>query len=94
MLKIFVSLSLGFLIGYRKLIGAKLIMINSKLQNVWLLLLIFVMGMSIGADRDTLQKLPSLGGKTLNFAVICIVGSVMTVYLISRLFFEKEEGKE
>lgn len=94
MFKIFISLGFGFLIGYGKLINQKLIQINSKLQNVWLVLLIFVMGMSIGANRDILKKLPSLGGKALFFAVICIVGSVLMVYFLSRLFLEREDGKE
>lgn len=87
---ILVSFSFGFLIGYKKFISDKMIMINSKQQTVWLLLLIFSMGMSIGASKDILEQLPSLGWKAIVFAVVCSIGSIFCVYLVS-LFLEKEE---
>ena len=48
MINILISLLLGFLIGYKKILSEKMILLNTKLQTVFLLLLIFVMGMSIG----------------------------------------------
>lgn len=90
MLKIIVSLLIGFVIGYRVVLSDKQIQLNGKLQTIWLLLLIFSMGMSIGMNRSILQKLPVLGWKALLFAVLNVVGSVAVVYVVSRLFFEKE----
>lgn len=91
---IFFSLGLGFLIGYKRWIDDKWIRMNSRFQNVWLVILIFVMGMSIGGDREILRKLPVLGGKSVLFAVVCSAGSVLVVYFLSRIFFSKEEMKK
>lgn len=93
MFKIFLSIGLGILIGYRNMLSPKAIKWNSRLQNVWLLLLIFVMGMSIGMDGDILKQLPVLGGKALLFAVATIIGSVLVVYIVSSAFFEREGHK-
>lgn len=93
MYKIFLSIAIGVFIGYRGFIGPKGIKWNGRLQNVWLLLLIFFMGITIGMNRDIMGQLPKLGGRALLFAVACIIGSVLVVYILSNLFFEKEDKK-
>lgn len=87
---ILVALTIGFLFGYKKWVSDKMIQINTKLQLVWLLLLIFSMGMSIGSSKEIIFQLPSLGGKALLFAIASIAGSVLCVYFFS-FFLEKEE---
>ena len=91
MVYIFISLLLGFLIGYKKWLNEKMILLNGKLQTVFLLLLIFVMGMSIGMDKSILTQLPALGGTAFIFAVAACIGSVIVVYIISRIFFKEEK---
>ncbi len=90
MWKIFLSLFIGFLIGYKKIISDKMIKINSKVQTIFLVLLIFTMGLGIGMDSETLKQLPLIGGKALFFAVACSLGSIVVVYIISSIFFKKE----
>ncbi len=63
---------------------------NGRLQTAFLLLLIFCMGVSIGRNGEILRNLPLLGGKALLFAVFAILGSTLAVYLLSRLFLQKE----
>lgn len=92
MIYIFLSLALGFFIGYKKLLSEKMIVFNGKLQTIFLLLLIFVMGMSIGMDKDVLTQLPALGGTAFVFAAAACIGSIIIVYVISRIFFG--EGKK
>ena len=60
---IFLAVGLGFLIGYKGFIKDKGIKLNSKLQTVWLMLLIFCMGVSIGRNGDIVKNLPLLGVK-------------------------------
>ena len=93
MYKIFLGIGIGIIIGYKSLLGEKALKWNSRLQNVWLMLLIFVMGMSIGSDGNIINQLPSLGAKAFLFAVLSIAGSVLVVYLLSIAFFEKEAKK-
>ncbi|MBQ3569010.1 MAG: LysO family transporter, partial [Anaerotignum sp.] len=80
-------------IGYKGLIKEKGIKLNSKLQTVWLMLLIFCMGVSIGRNGEIVKNLPVLGGKAVLFAIMTAVCSTIVVYLFSRLFLDKEGGK-
>ena len=49
---IFLAIGLGVLIGYQGWIRERGIRWNSRLQTVWLLLLIFCMGVSIGRNGE------------------------------------------
>ena len=90
---IFLVVGIGFFIGYKGLIKEKGIKLNSKLQTVWLMLLIFCMGVSIGRNGDIVKNLPILGGKAVLFAVMASLCSIIVVYIFSRLFLEKEGEK-
>lgn len=88
--KIFFALGLGFLIGYNGILKERGICWNSRLQTVFLFLLIFCMGVSIGRNAEILRSLPLLGGKALLFALLSILGSILAVYGVSVLFLQKE----
>ena len=90
---IFLVVGIGFFIGYKGLIKEKGIKLNSKLQTVWLMLLIFCMGVSIGRNGDIVKNLPILGGKAVLFAVMTALCSIIVVYIFSRLFLDKEGEK-
>ena len=90
---IFLVVGIGFFIGYKGLIKEKGIKLNSKLQTVWLMLLIFCMGVSIGRNGEIVKNLPVLGGKAVLFAIMTAVCSTIVVYVFSRLFLDKEGGK-
>ena len=90
---IFLAVGLGFLIGYKGFIKEKGIKLNSKLHTVWLMLLIFCMGVSIGRNGDIVKNLPLLGGKAVLFALMTALCSTIVVYILSHLFLEKEGKK-
>ena len=90
---IFLAIGLGVLIGYQGWIRERGIRWNSRLQTVWLLLLIFCMGVSIGRNGAVVSSLPLLGGKAVLFAVMTAIGSIAVVYILSTLFLEKEGKK-
>ena len=77
---IFLAIGLGVLIGYKGWIRERGIRWNSRLQTVWLLLLIFCMGVSIGRNGEVVRSLPLLGG-------IAVVDSLSTLVL-------EKEGKK
>ena len=90
---IFLVVGIGFFIGYKGLIKEKGIKLNSKMQTVWLMLLIFCMGVSIGRNGEIVRNLPILGGKAVLFAVMTALCSTIVVYIFSRLFLDKEGEK-
>ncbi|WP_312060964.1 LysO family transporter [Anaerotignum sp.] len=93
MWKIFLVLAIGFAIGFLGLLKEKHIKLNCRLQTLWLMLLIFCMGVSIGRNGEVIRNLPALGGKALLFAILAVIGSILFVFLLSKLFFEKEGEK-
>ncbi|MCQ4936115.1 LysO family transporter [Anaerotignum propionicum] len=93
MWKIFLVLAIGFAIGFLGLLKEKYIKLNCRLQTLWLMLLIFCMGVSIGRNGEVIRNLPALGGKALLFAILAVIGSILFVFLLSKLFFEKEGAK-
>ena len=90
---IFLAVGIGFFLGYKGFIKEKGIRLNSKLQTVWLMLLIFCMGVSIGRNGEIVKNLPLLGGKAVLFAIMTALCSTIVVYLFSALFLEKEGKK-
>lgn len=89
MAKIFIVLALGFVAGFCRVLKEKGLKINAKLQTVWLMLLIFCMGVSIGRNGEIIQALPSLGGKALLYAVLAVICSVAAVWLLTKVFLRK-----
>lgn len=92
--KIFLAVGIGFFIGFKGLLKEKGVQLNAKLQMVWLMLLIFCMGVSIGRNGDIVKNLPALGGRAVLFSVMAILGSVIVVYILSTLFLQKEEKEK
>lgn len=90
---VFLAVGIGFFIGYRGLLREKGIRINSRLQTIFLMLLIFCMGVSIGRNEEVVKNLPLLGGKAVIFAILTILCSILAVYILSTLFLEKEGKK-
>ena len=91
--EIFLAVGIGFCIGFKGLLKEKGIQLNTKLQTIWLMLLIFCMGVSIGRNGDIVKNLPLLGGKAILFAILTALCSTIVVYFISTLFFGKGEKK-
>lgn len=91
MIYIVLSLIAGFFVGYKSNLTEKMVKINSKIQTLCLVLLIFVMGMGIGMNKEVLNNLSTLGLKAILFAVITSAGSVLVVYLFSFILEKKED---
>lgn len=89
---IFLAIVMG-LIGIQCWIRERGTAGTAGLQTVWLLLLIFCMGVSIGRNGEVVRSLPLLGGKAVLFAVMTAIGSIAVVYILSTLFLEKEGKK-
>jgi len=86
---IIVFLIAGIIVGNRLNLGAKGKHINEKIQFVGLLLLLFSMGISIGANEEVVKNLNDIGFQALIFAICTTLGSIILVYIVS-----KKLGKE
>lgn len=90
-MNILIALILGAIVGYFLKLGEKGKSINGKLQQLGVIFLLFSMGASIGADKDIIKNLPSIGLKSFLFAVATIGVSIVIIYILSEKFMPKEE---
>lgn len=86
MISIFVALALGFV--FSKLIPwpGKAQESIGKLSTLAIILLLFFMGVTIGANKNVMTNLPSLGLQALLMASATVVGSTVAVWIVVRLF--------
>jgi Kef-type K+ transport system membrane component KefB len=86
---IIISLVVGIIIGVLGFIPKKYIRFNSKFQQIGVILLLFSMGASIGANRELILKLNELGLKAITFAILTCLFSIIFTYLITSKFLKQ-----
>lgn len=90
MQKVLICILLGIIIGAKGLLPEKAVKINSRLQNVFLFAMMFFMGLGIGSNGEIINNFSAIGFKALMFAVFCGGGSVLAVYILSKLFLKED----
>ena len=58
-----------------------------------ILLLLFFLGISVGANETIMNNLDTLGVEALSIAVAATTGSVLTAWAVYVFFFKKKERK-
>lgn len=86
---ILVSLIIGVVLGLLKILPDRFIKINLKFQQIGVILLLFSMGASIGANRELILNLKVMGVKALTFAVLTSIFSIFTLYVIWNRFIKR-----
>ncbi len=81
----------GIVLGYLIRRKALLIKINDKLIMWAIYLLLFVLGITIGANEIIMISLPTLGLKALAITVGGILGSIFLAWFTYNRFFKNRE---
>lgn len=90
---ILLIMCIGVLLG-AKWFPQKLYKANANLQLVCTSLLIFSMGVSLGARPAFFEELSSLGLRSLVFCLLPIAGSVALVYPLTQRYLVKHTDQE
>lgn len=77
-------LMFGGIIGYKGKISKKIEVNLDKIQNISLLLLLFIMGITIGINDMVVNNLLSIGLRAIIISLSSIVFSIIFVKLISK----------
>lgn len=86
---IYVSLCIGIGIGASNKISKKIIKYNDHLSTISIFSLLFVMGISIGANKDIINNFHRIGLSGLLYAFLSILFSMMVVYLLTSILFRR-----
>ncbi|WP_129599867.1 lysine exporter LysO family protein [Anaerophilus nitritogenes] len=86
----FISLGIGLLIGIQKL-SQKYLLIVDKIINTTLVVLMFVIGASIGIDSQVMQKLGIVGFNCTVLALLALSFSVLFVFFIEKTILPLEK---
>lgn len=92
MWSILIFLFLGMFIGYILNFSEKQKKINSKLQQLGVVFLLFSMGASIGANKEILKNIKNIGQVSLSFALLTSIFSIIVVYFLTCKFMRGEKN--
>ncbi len=82
---IYISLCLGILIGVTNILPEKIVKHNDKFIIISILLLLFVMGLSIGLNKEIIRDFGLIGVTGIIYAVMCVLFSILVVYLLTSI---------
>jgi len=92
MTEVLVIMTAGMLLGYALRSKLKVIKLVNK-STIWIIfILLFFMGISVGADDKIMNNIGSLGLLGLILSVTAISGSVMLSWIVYNLFFKDQDG--
>lgn len=83
----------GIAIGYI-LRRVELLQKIGKPISYTILLLLFLLGISVGANKEIVNNLAALGGQALLIASAGTAGSVLAAWAVYNLFFEERSEKQ
>lgn len=86
---ILLFLILGMIIGYFKNFSEKEKKINGRLQQIGVIVLLFFMGASIGANKSVIKNIKNIGLVSIVFAIATTLFSIIILYIVSKQFLEK-----
>lgn len=78
-------LLIGGIIGRKGSLGENIDKHLGKIQNICLLLLLFVMGISIGINDKIISNLISIGFKAGIISIFTVTFSIISVYIVRKL---------
>lgn len=93
MLKVVAIMTIGIAIGFLLRNKKHVVKLNDRLTMWAIYLLLFLLGLSTGANKAVIGNLHNLGIESLIIAVGGVLGSIVTAAFIYRGWFKPKEGK-
>jgi len=92
MITVVAIMTAGIVLGYFLRNKTSLIKINDKLVTWAIYLLLFILGVGIGANEIIMKSLPTLGLKALAITVGGVIGSIFLAWTTYIKFFKRKES--
>lgn len=91
MWSILVVLVAGIIIGASVKLSDKMKSYNSKFQFIGVVFLLFTMGVSLGLNKSMLNNLKNIGIKSLVFAALTSLFSIIMVYFATKFILKGDK---
>ncbi len=88
----FLGVGLGFLIKSLNLLSFFRDVVLSKSITFTIYLLLFLLGITVGSNKDIVNNLASLGWQAFVLAFFASIGSAIAALAVYKLFFSKDKG--
>ncbi len=82
-------LSLGLLLGRKGFFGEKVYDSLDLLQMMCLMLLLFMMGINLGANKKIVESIATIGFKGITYGLATVVFSVIFVNIYARFVYRR-----
>ncbi|MDD3049815.1 MAG: LysO family transporter [Candidatus Cloacimonetes bacterium] len=79
---------IGLLLGFITKKHQKIIQLSEKSSSYIVYLLVFLLGISVGYDKEIMSNLSKLGLTAFSIAIASVLGSVIITMLVEKLFFK------
>ncbi len=87
---IYISLCMGFLIGAINILPKKIKKHNDLFTLIGISSLLFVMGISIGINKDIINNIGTFGLIGFIYSFFSVLGSVIIVYVFTSLILRRK----
>lgn len=81
----FCGIGIGFILRRKPMVKGRV----ERLIMPVIYLLLFTMGISVGANQDVMQNISTLGVEALIITLGAVAGSIIAALIVFRLFFKK-----
>ncbi len=89
LLLILLFLILGMIVGIKCKIGERVMAVNRRLVSLSIYILLFIMGLKIGNNKEIFASIPSLG----LYALILCIGAMTGSFLLVHFFVKEKKEK-
>jgi uncharacterized membrane protein YbjE (DUF340 family) len=93
MLTVVIVMALGIAFGYLIRAAKRLVSLTDKLTMWAIYLLLFLLGIAIGANDVIIKNLPILGLKALIISLGGVMGSVLLAWVAYRIWFSPKRNE-
>lgn len=88
MLTVLILMTMGILVGFLIRNNMSIIKIIDPSTNIAIYILLFLLGSSVGVNKTIMANLDTLGSQALLLALGGVVGSVVIMYFVQKIFFK------
>ncbi|MCP9612881.1 LysO family transporter [Coprobacter tertius] len=87
-------MGLGILAGHLLKKKKRIFPFIGKLNTGIIFLLLFVMGISVGNNREIMENITGLGSTAILIGIGCTTGSIIFTMIVQKIFFKEKIKKE